>query len=63
MRFSTGASAGNIRLAAVSRPRNLYAFGREANRIMSRYDQDQDLYDCDDDKRFYEKTAYNEEYI
>lgn len=29
---------------------------------MSRYDQDQDLYDCDDDKRFYEKTAYNEEY-
>jgi len=29
---------------------------------MSRYDQDQDLYDRDDDKRFYEKTAYNEEY-
>ncbi len=29
---------------------------------MSRYDQDQGLYDRDDDKRFYEKTAYNEEY-
>jgi hypothetical protein len=29
---------------------------------MSSYGQDQDLHDCDDDKRFYEKTAYNEEY-
>jgi len=28
---------------------------------MSDYDHDQDLYD-DDDKRFYEETAYNEEY-
>ena len=29
---------------------------------MSNYDQDQDLYDEDDDERFYEETAYNEEY-
>jgi hypothetical protein len=29
---------------------------------MSDYDQDQDLYDCDDDECFYEETAYNEEY-
>ncbi len=28
---------------------------------MSNYDQDQVLYD-DDDERFYEETAYNEEY-
>ena len=30
--------------------------------IMSDYDQDQDLYDYDDDERFYEETVYNEEY-
>jgi len=29
---------------------------------MSNYDRDQDLYDYDDDERFYEETAYNEEY-
>ena len=29
---------------------------------MSNYDHDQDLYDYDDDERFYEETAYNEEY-
>ena len=29
---------------------------------MSDYDQDQDLYDYDDDQRFYEETVYNEEY-
>jgi hypothetical protein len=29
---------------------------------MSNYDPDQDLYDYDDDERFYEETAYNEEY-
>jgi hypothetical protein len=29
---------------------------------MSNYDSDQDLYDYDDDERFYEETAYNEEY-
>jgi len=29
---------------------------------MSDYDHDQDLYDYDDDERFYEETAYNEEY-
>jgi hypothetical protein len=29
---------------------------------MSNYDHDQDPYDYDDDKRFYEETAYNEEY-
>ena len=29
---------------------------------MSDYDQDQDLYDYDDDGRFYEETVYNEEY-
>jgi len=29
---------------------------------MSDYDQDQDLYDYDDDERFYEETVYNEEY-
>ena len=29
---------------------------------MSDHDQDQDLYDCDDDERFYEETVYNEEY-
>jgi hypothetical protein len=26
------------------------------------YDHDQDLYDHDDDERFYEQTAYNDEY-
>ncbi len=30
--------------------------------IMSVYDHDQDLYDYDDDERFYEETVYNEEY-
>jgi hypothetical protein len=29
---------------------------------MSNHDQDQDLYDLDDDERFYEETVYNEEY-
>jgi len=29
---------------------------------MSNYDHDQDLYDYDDDERFYEETVYNEEY-
>ena len=29
---------------------------------MSNYDHDQDPYDYDDDERFYEETAYNEEY-
>jgi hypothetical protein len=29
---------------------------------MSDYDHDQDPYDYDDDERFYEETAYNEEY-
>ncbi|MCI0392583.1 MAG: hypothetical protein MOB07_27945 [Acidobacteria bacterium] len=29
---------------------------------MSDYDQDQDLYDYDDDERFYEETVYNEEH-
>ena len=29
---------------------------------MSNYDHDQDPYDNDDDKRFYEESAYNEEY-
>ena len=29
---------------------------------MSDYDQDQDLYDYDDDERFYEETVYNEVY-
>jgi hypothetical protein len=29
---------------------------------MSNHDHDQDLYDYDDDERFYEETAYNEEY-
>jgi tRNA(Glu) U13 pseudouridine synthase TruD len=29
---------------------------------MSDYDQDQDLYDHNDDERFYEETVYNEEY-
>jgi hypothetical protein len=29
---------------------------------MSNYDHDQDQYDYDDDERFYEETAYNEEY-
>jgi hypothetical protein len=29
---------------------------------MSDYDHDQDQYDYDDDERFYEETAYNEEY-
>jgi hypothetical protein len=29
---------------------------------MSNYDHDQDLYDDDDDKQFYEETAYNEQY-
>jgi hypothetical protein len=29
---------------------------------MSDYDHDQDLYDNDDDERFYEETLYNEEY-
>ena len=29
---------------------------------MSAYDHDQDPYDYDDDERFYEETAYNEEY-
>jgi len=29
---------------------------------MSDYDHDQDSYDFDDDKRFYEETVYNEEY-
>ena len=29
---------------------------------MSNYDHDQDSYDYDDDERFYEETAYNEEY-
>jgi hypothetical protein len=29
---------------------------------MSDYDHDQDLYDYDDDERFYEETVYNEEY-
>jgi hypothetical protein len=29
---------------------------------MSNYDHDQDLYDYDDDGRFYEETVYNEEY-
>ncbi len=29
---------------------------------MSNYDHDQDQYGYDDDERFYEETAYNEEY-
>jgi hypothetical protein len=29
---------------------------------MSDHDRDQDLYDYDDDERFYEETVYNEEY-
>jgi hypothetical protein len=29
---------------------------------MSYYDQDQDLYDHNDDERFYEETVYNEEH-
>jgi hypothetical protein len=29
---------------------------------MSDYDNDHDPYDYDDDERFYEETAYNEEY-
>jgi len=29
---------------------------------MSNYNQDQDLYDSDDDERFYEDTVSNEEY-
>jgi hypothetical protein len=29
---------------------------------MSNYDHDQDPYDYNDDERFYEETAYNEEY-
>jgi len=29
---------------------------------MSNYDHDQDLHDDDDDKQFYEETAYNEQY-
>jgi len=29
---------------------------------MSNYDHDQDQCDYDDDERFYEETAYNEEY-
>ncbi len=29
---------------------------------MSDYDYDQEPYDYDDDERFYEETAYNEEY-
>ena len=29
---------------------------------MSAYNHDQDPYDYDDDERFYEETAYNEEY-
>ena len=29
---------------------------------MSDYDHDQDSYDFDDDKQFYEETVYNEEY-
>jgi hypothetical protein len=29
---------------------------------MSNHDHDQDLYDYDNDERFYEETAYNEEY-
>jgi hypothetical protein len=29
---------------------------------MSKYDHDQDSYDYGDDERFYEETAYNEEY-
>jgi hypothetical protein len=29
---------------------------------MSNYDHDQDPFDYDDDERFYEETAYNEEY-
>jgi hypothetical protein len=29
---------------------------------MSNYDHDQDLYDYDNDERFYEETVYNEEY-
>jgi hypothetical protein len=29
---------------------------------MSNYDHDQDPYDYDDDEKFYEETAYNEEY-
>jgi len=29
---------------------------------MSDYDHDRDPYDYDDDERFYEETAYNEEY-
>jgi hypothetical protein len=29
---------------------------------MSNYDHDQHPYDNDDDERFYEETAYNEEY-
>ena len=29
---------------------------------MSDYDHDQDPYDYDDDEKFYEETAYNEEY-
>jgi hypothetical protein len=29
---------------------------------MSNHDHDQDQYDYDDDERFYEETAYNEEY-
>jgi hypothetical protein len=28
---------------------------------MSNYDHDQDLYDYDDDERFFEETVYNEE--
>ena len=29
---------------------------------MSNHDHDQDLYDYDDDERFYEETVYNDEY-
>ena len=29
---------------------------------MSDYNHDQDLYDYDDDERFYEETVYNEKY-
>jgi len=29
---------------------------------MSDYDHDQDLYDYDDDERFYEETVYNEKH-
>jgi hypothetical protein len=43
-------------------PRSLIICILREQLIMSHYDHDQDLYDCDDDERFYEETVYNEEY-